>query len=362
MQIPFKRVKSTYIYHGVIWMVLIFFKLIMDHSIFGDLFLWSNTKLFLISILFFYLNYYFVLPFIIRQTPKMRVSILISFIVFYVGSFILFIPKVMFMPNRIPGVMPGKHIPFPPNNFPRHGGMMKPFEHGLNFHDIFFKIGLFSIIFSTLLFFVDKWLENQKMIKALEFERQSSELKILREQINPHFFFNALNSIYSLSITQSNDTPKVILILSDIMRYVMNDKNGQKNNLNDEIINIKKYTEIQSIRFTKFNNIHCQFYGNFDAYKIEPLLLLTFVENAFKYADFVKGPLELKVHIKDDVLDFNIKNSYERKQNERSDNNKLGIKNTKMKLDLLYPEKYQLDILDSGTEYEIRLKLNLEKR
>src|SRR6218665_2117629 len=124
MQIPFKRVKSTYIYHGVIWMVLIFFKLIMDHSIFGDLFLWSNTKLFLNSILFFYLNYYFVLPFIIRQTPKMRVSILISFIVFYVGSFILFIPKVMFMPNRIPGVMPGKHIPFPPTNFPRHGGMM----------------------------------------------------------------------------------------------------------------------------------------------------------------------------------------------------------------------------------------------
>ncbi len=263
---------------------------------------------------------------------------------------------IVFMPHF---PHPQGRPPFPPKDFPRPDRMMR-FRNGPDFHDVFFKIGLFSIVFSTLIFFVDKWMENQKMIKALEFERQSSELKILREQINPHFFFNALNSIYSLSITQSNDTPRVILILSDIMRYVLNDKNGQKNNLNDEIINIKKYIEIQSIRFNKFNNINYQFSGNFNNYKIEPLLLLTFVENAFKYADFGKGPLDIKVQLRDDILDFNIKNFYERKPSEKTDNNKLGIKNTKMKLDLLYPEKYQLDINDNGSEYEINLKLTLD--
>ncbi len=348
LKIPLKIIKSTYIYHFVIWVILIFFKLIMDHSIFGNLFLIPNLKLFIISILFFYINYYLFLPYIIKQTPKKRISIVIVFIIIYVSLFILFIPK---MPH---------HPPFPPKGFPQPGKMMRPFEHGLNFHDIFFKIGLFSIIFSTLLFFVDKWLENQKMIKSLEFERQSSELKILREQINPHFFFNALNSIYSLSITQSKDTPRVILILSDIMRYVLNDNNGSKNNLNDEIINIKKYIEIQSIRFNKFNNINWQFYGNFEAYKIEPLLLFTFIENAFKYADLKKGPLDILVNMKGNVLNFNVKNFYEIKPSQRNDNNKLGIKNTKMKLDLLYSEKYNLKINDSGSEYEINLNLQLD--
>ena len=346
MKIPFKRVKSTYIYHCVIWMILIFFKLIMDHSFFGNFRLLANMKIFIFFFTFFYINYCIFLPYIIGQEPKARIVILVTFFFLYVTLMIIFVPE---MPNR---------PPFPPKNFPN--GKMRPFERELNFHDIFFKIGLVSIIFSTLLFFVDKWLENQKMIKALEFERQSSELKILREQINPHFFFNALNSIYSLSITQSKDTPRVILILSDIMRYVLNDKNGQKNNLNDEIINIKKYIEIQSIRFNKFNNINWQFYGNFETYKIEPLLLLTFIENAFKYADFKKGPLDILINLKDNILSFNVKNFYETKPSERTDHNKLGIKNTKMKLDLLYPEKYTLEINDDGSEYEIDLNLQLD--
>lgn len=238
-------------------------------------------------------------------------------------------------------------------------GKIGSFNDDIHFSDIFFKIGIFSIIFSTLLFFLDKWMENRKKISALEFERQSSELKILREQINPHFFFNALNSIYSLSITQSKDTPRVILILSDIMRYVLNNKNMQRNNLNDEITNIKKYIEIQSIRFSKFNNINCEFYGNFDLYEIEPLLLLTFVENAFKYADLRKGPLDINVHLQNGLLDFNIRNFYERKNHEKTNENKLGVENTKLKLNLLYPGKYQLDINDNGSEYKINLKLQL---
>jgi LytS/YehU family sensor histidine kinase len=236
---------------------------------------------------------------------------------------------------------------------------MLPLRKGMNIYDIFFKIGIFSIIFSTLLFFVDKWIENGKKIKALEFERQSSELKILREQINPHFFFNALNSIYSLSIIQSKDTPRVILILSDIMRYVLNTKSTLKNNLNDEISNIKKYIEIQSIRFSKFNNMNYEFYGNFDAYEIEPLLLLTFVENAFKYADLKKGRLEIKVHLENGTLNFFISNFYENKSYESNEDSKLGIENTKMKLNLLYPDKYNLQIDNNGSEYKVNLKLQL---
>jgi LytS/YehU family sensor histidine kinase len=79
----------------------------------------------------------------------------------------------------------------------------------------------FSLGFSTILFFIDKWNESEKRIKNLEFERQASQLKLIREQINPHFFFNALNSIYALSISKSEETPRVILLLADIMRYIL---------------------------------------------------------------------------------------------------------------------------------------------
>ncbi|PJJ67748.1 histidine kinase [Chryseobacterium geocarposphaerae] len=319
----------------------------MDYAVFGNFLFFINFKIFLVFFILFYLNYSVCLPFIIKQKPNTILAFTISFIVIYVGLMIAFFP-----PLRKP-----PHFP-PPGGFMRPGRMMK-FNHDLNFYDIFFKIGLFSIVFSTLLFFVDKWTENGKKIKELEFERQSSELKILREQINPHFFFNALNSIYSLSIVQSKETPRVILILSDIMRYVLSTKNRQKNNLEDEINNIKKYIEIQSIRFKKYNNIHCVFEGNFKAYEIEPLLLLTFVENAFKHADIRKGPLDLFVYMKDDILGFNIKNFYEKKNADTFSSNKMGIKNTKMKLDLIYPEKYQLYINDNGSEYQIKLRLQL---
>jgi len=315
----------------------------MDYSVFGNSFFMMNVKLFIIAIILFYINYYLVLPFIIRQTPKKIIIITVLVIVVYVALMIFFLPPLP------------KHML---KDFPKNGKMI-PFQHGISLYDVFFRIGIFSTIFSTLLFFVDKWIENAKKIKALEFERQSSELKILREQINPHFFFNALNSIYSLSIIKSEETPRVILILSDIMRYVLNNKNGNKNNLNDEISNIKKYIEIQSIRFNTFNNIHYEFYGNFTSYEIEPLLLLTFVENAFKYADLKKGPLDIKIHLEGGLLDFSVRNFYGKKIFEDGKDNKLGIENTKMKLNLLYPGKYKLDIEDNDSEYKVNLKLNL---
>jgi hypothetical protein len=323
----------------------------MDYSVYENFLFLINLKIFLVSIILFYLNYYLFLPFIIQQVPKTVLVITIVFVVVYI-ALIIFIPTSQHSTVSL--------IKFPTKDFPIAGDSKK-FNHHLTFYDIFFRIGIFSIIFSTLLFFVDKWIENGKKIRILEFERQADELKILRAQINPHFFFNALNSIYSLTVTQSKDTPRVVLILSDIMRYVLQNKDKQKNNLNDEITSIQKYVEIQSIRFNKFKNINCQFYGNFDSYEIEPLLLLTFVENAFKYADLKKGPLDINIYLENALLDFNIRNFYDKKHTVNSKDCKLGIENTKIRLNLLYPGKHQLDILETnnGSEYNVNLKIQL---
>lgn len=328
---------TTYAYHFILWFILISFKLIIDYSIFKRFDFVNSLKFFSVSLVIFYINYAVFIPKLLTQKKEVILSVL----------FILFLALVVtFLLNPPP----------PPNaDFKR---LPKPNE--IHFDGVLlFKIANFSLAFSTILFFIDKWSENEKRIKALEFERQASELKIIREQINPHFFFNALNSIYALSISKSQETPKVILMLADIMRYILDSQKNLTNSLEAEINNIKKYVQIQSIRFKKFNNFICEYHGDFNKYQIEHLLLLTFVENAFKYANIQKGPIVLKINLAENILDFYISNFYE-KHHQKENSLKIGLQNAKMKLDLLYPQNYELDISDENNQYTVHLKINLK--
>lgn len=328
---------TKYAYHLILWFILVSFKLIIDYSIFKRFDFVNSLKFFSVSLVIFYINYAILIPKLLTQKKEVILSVL----------FILFLALlVTFLLNP----------PLPPN----HKFKRFPKPNEIHFNGIFiFRIVNFSLSFSTILFFIDKWSENEKRIKALEFERQASELKIIREQINPHFFFNALNSIYALSISKSQETPKVILMLADIMRYILDSQKNLTNSLEAEINNIKKYVEIQSIRFKKFNNFICEYHGDFNKYQIEHLLLLTFVENAFKYANIQKGPIVLKINLAENILDFYISNFYE-KHHQKENSLKIGLQNAKMKLDLLYPQNYELDISDENNQYTVHLKINLK--
>lgn len=329
--------KTKYAYHLILWFILIFFKFIIDYSIFKRIDFVNNVRFFSISIFIFYINYIFFIPFLLKQKKEVIIGVLFVFSLLLIGSFIFNPP-------------PPPHKDF--KDLPKTKDfLLNPM--------IIFKIVNFSLGFSTILFFIDKWNESEQRIKNLELERQASQLKLIREQINPHFFFNALNSIYALSISKSQDTPRVILLLADIMRYILDSQKIAINTLEAEIANIKKYVEIQSIRFKKFNNFFCDYTGDFSKNQIEQLLLLTFVENAFKYANVKKGPIVLKVNLKDDLLDFYISNFYE-KYTREEESHKIGLQNAKMKLDLLYPKKYELNISDLNNQYIVHLKLNLK--
>lgn len=329
--------KTKHAYHLILWFILIFFKFIIDYSIFKRIDFINNLRFFSISSFIFYLNYIFIIPFLLKQKKEIIISVLFLFSLFLIGSF-LFNPPPPLHKDL-------KEFPKPKDFF---------------FNPMFiFKIANFSIGFSTVLFFIDKWNENEQRIKNLELERQASQLKLIREQINPHFFFNALNSIYALSISKSQETPRVILLLADIMRYILDSQKNTINTLEAEINNIKKYIEIQSIRFKKFNNFFCDYTGDFSRNQIEQLLLLTFVENAFKYANVKKGPIVLKINLRDDLLDFYISNFYE-KYSREEESHKIGLQNAKMKLDLLYPQNFELNITDKNNQYIVHLKLNLK--
>ena len=331
-------IKTKYAYHLILWFILICFKIIIDYSIFKRIDILNNLRFFSTSFVIFYVNYIYFIPFLLKQKKEVIIGVLFLFSLFLIGSFI-------FNP--------------PPPHLPHRDFKEFPKPKDFLFHPmIFFKIVNFSLGFSTILFFIDKWNESEKRIKNLEFERQASQLKLIREQINPHFFFNALNSIYALSISKSEETPRVILLLADIMRYILDSQKNLTNSLEAEINNIKKYVEIQSIRFKKFNNFICEYHGDFNKYQIEHLLLLTFVENAFKYANIQKGPIVLKINLAENILDFYISNFYE-KHHQKENSLKIGLQNAKMKLDLLYPQNYELDISDENNQYTVHLKINL---
>lgn len=400
------KIKSAYINHIIIWCVLIIFKALVDYNFWGKISFNENLNIFGIAILMFYINYWLFMPFLIRQKKQVIIFLVLLLISGYVAFYVITAPIILSVPMvTMPAELQGESLKLeadttkfqktttseikyrslkPDNdssalalkirNAPSVSALVPGEINGkavmqhnaptaetidLPTSDIILKIGVFALVFSTILFLMDKWLDNEKRIKSLEYERQANELKALREQINPHFFFNALNSIYSLSITKSEDTSRVIQLLSDIMRYVFNNSasHGKKNNLLSEVDNIRKYIDIQSLRFKKYNNIHATFSGDFFAYEIEPLLLLTFVENAFKYANIQEGPIEISLVLNGDVLEFGASNYYEKDSNFIS--SKVGIKNTKQKLNLLYPKKYELEIKDDGAKYEIYLSLNL---
>ena len=331
--------KTKYAYHLILWFILICFKIIIDYSIFKRIDILNNLRFFSTSFVIFYVNYIYFIPFLLKQKKEVIIGVLFLFSLFLIGSFIFNPPP-----------------PHPPHRDFKEFPKPKDFL----FHPmIFFKIVNFSLGFSTILFFIGKWNESEKRIKNLEFERQASQLKLIREQINPHFFFNALNSIYALSINKSQETPRVILLLADIMRYILDSQKNMVNSLEAEIDNIKKYIEIQSIRFKKFNSFFCEYTGDFSKNQIEQLLLLTFVENAFKYANVKKGPIVLKINLKENILDFYISNFYEKYSREEQ-SHKIGLQNAKTKLDLLYPQKYELNISDEKNQYIVHLKLNLK--
>lgn len=339
---------SNLIYHLMIWVLLISFKFVVDYSLFHKFLFLPNFLLFISAAAVFYFNYWVVLPFLVRQSKNVWLTVGILFIVLLV--FVAFFPfrKPIFSPSDLYKIyINSLSLKTLPSFF---------------IQDVLIKTGIISIIFSTLIFFLNKWQENEQKIKTLKYEQKNIELHILREQINPHFFFNSLNSIYSLSITKSPLTPKVILLLSDMMRYAINSSNSKSNSLENEILNIKKYIEIQNLRFQKYNSINSKFWGNFAVYDIEPLLLVTIVENAFRNTDFEREKLDLTCYVNSGTLFFRIQHNNGKKLRAENVYEKFGISNIESKLSTLYPENYTLSVHDEENGYSVEITLKLRPK
>lgn len=208
---------------------------------------------------------------------------------------------------------------------------------------------------------VTEWYKNEKIKAQIETQKINTELSFLKAQLNPHFLFNSLNSIYSLANKKSDHTTDAIVTLSELMRYMLYETNKSSVPLNNEIDYIKNYISLQTLRLKDSSGVRFNVRGNLD-YTIEPLLLISFIENAFKYGTDYTGKtnINIQIIIEEKKLFLNISNYISLNEKSKPSSG-IGLKNIKSRLNLLYPNSHTLQIEESDELYMVKLMLKLKK-
>ena len=188
----------------------------------------------------------------------------------------------------------------------------------------------------------NKDLQNRMLSAQLQFKEQ--ELNHLKKQIHPHFLFNTLNTIYGLALKQSKHTPEIILKLSNLLDYILYQVEKPRISLRDEVLHIKEYIELEKIRFQDTLKVEFNSSEIHEGIQIAPMLLIPFVENAFKHGALTQGYLKIRIDImvENRMLDFSIKNSINSKEPEENENG-IGLENFRKRLDLNYKDNYRLE-------------------
>ena len=200
--------------------------------------------------------------------------------------------------------------------------------------------------------------ELQNKILATQLQIKEQELHYLKRQIHPHFLFNTLNTIYGFALKQSKHTPDIILKLSNLLDYILYQINKPKVNLKEEVMHIKEYVELEKIRFQDTLKVTFDTNEIDDDIQVPPMLLIPFVENAFKHGDIKDGFLQLEIEIeaRNNLLDFKIRNTIL----QTDDNNELQgicLENIRKRLDLHYKEKYKLEIKTDEHWFSVKLRI-----
>jgi len=229
-----------------------------------------------------------------------------------------------------------------------------------------------NVLISTLLFLiiliassgekiVKYWFSAENLKKEMEFEKTITELSFLKSQINPHFLFNTLNNIYTLSILKSDKAPEAVLKLADMMRYVLSDIGDREVPIQQELEYIEKFISLQKIRLTDKVVVNYEVFGIPENQKVAPLLLLPFIENAFKFGVSTRenSILGIIIQVKQKSVTLQVENQTFEEKIAKNLSTGTGLKNVKRRLELLYPKNHWLRIEQIGNKFYIDLNINL---
>ncbi|MCG1035980.1 sensor histidine kinase [Polaribacter sargassicola] len=195
----------------------------------------------------------------------------------------------------------------------------------------------------------NKFLETQLQLKE-------QELKFLKMQIHPHFLFNSLNTIYGFAIAKADEAPEMILKLSNLLDYILYQVEKPKVFLTEEINHLEDYISLEKMRFHDTLKVNFKKENIGNTFQIPPMLLIPFVENSFKHGVLINGVLTVDIQLKIDenFLFFEVENSSIIKDEATTG---IGLENIKKRLEMLYPKKHQLAIIDKNDTFKVSLKI-----
>ena len=299
---------------------------------------WTDTALSLVLALINFYAFYFILPFLIKNR-NLFLSIL-------TGAFLLFVIAVA---RYYIEILFWKEI------------IRLPAKEMTNLHEWFYsglRLSVISGAYAILIKFAIDWFDTQKLKAELVNQTQTSELALLRSQVNPHFLFNTLNNIYSLVCKKSPDAPEAIMKLSSIMRYMLYDANTDVVLLEKEIEYLESFIELQKLRIRNTDFVELRIEGPIENKTIAPMLLIPFVENAFKHGSKT-GPLPgIRIHLtaSSHLILFEVSNNVKKNVIGTKDTiGGIGLQNIKRRLEILYPGKYTLETNQDNDLYRIKL-------
>lgn len=221
---------------------------------------------------------------------------------------------------------------------------------------------LFVLLMSGFVSVAGEFFKTDKKRKELENQRLNAELAFLKSQVNPHFFFNTLNTIYLLAHKKSDQTEHVVVKLSEIMRYMIYESNAAEVSLSREIKYLSDYIDLQKMRLSK--KVEVQFYveGESDGLLVAPMMFIPFIENAFKHgvSYIEKSFIEIDLKVENDAIKFSTRNVLLPYKDEEEGSSGVGLENVKKRLALLYPERHSLQISQENKEFIVNLFIQLK--
>jgi len=299
---------------------------------------------YIVSAICFYCSYFFVAPRLIVKKQYL-LSILLALLALVVVIIARYVLEFSFLK--------------PVLHFDNYKGGIPDIKYYIS--NIFYYYFPSYFVYGLMYFFALSWYDNNQHRQEQQREQLNTELAFLRSQINPHFLFNTINDIYSLTYNKSEQAPEALLKLSVMLRYMLREGNEEFMPLNREVEYLENMIALQRIgvKYTAYINFVQE--GYIGEQLVASLLFVAFAENAFKHGIWndEANPLEISIKASNTQLTFKTRN---KKNNSlKDDTGGIGLANVQRRLQLLYPDKHKLTIHDNDEFYKVNLLLNLNR-
>ncbi|MFC4164501.1 sensor histidine kinase [Epilithonimonas zeae] len=333
----------------IIWLQIIYWSLNFFGTVITPLYFFDRENnlqstvlritFFLAGIITFYICYLVIIPKVFRQ-EKVYTVILSFFLSILCFATVRYLMEEVLLPAT-----------FGFRNYNQETGLLYYF-----FDNIYY--GCINVFIAGIMWLLEKFGVIETERQKLEQERNEAKIQALKTQINPHFIFNTLNNIYSLVYQNSEKALPAIEELSQLLRYSTKDLEKNFIPLEKEIGYLESLIELEKLRIKNPELLMIEKKINHSNLNISPMLLVPFVENAFKHGDFSGKGFTMKISDDNQTLNFHLQNF--KKQRSKDSLSGIGIGNVKKRLEILYPKRHELNISETETEFSVDLKIDLK--